>query len=442
MAIPFGCLLFFLFLLSPSSAEIRSRSIHSNDRLIVPLDVFGFTDCGRLELNVSSFSLSNPSADLSRIGFFLTTRRSWLIVVGQIENSDIDCPLDSNLLRAVFSFASIRELNPNNTDDSSFSGYSDVDDGRYHVAFANCLPGVRVSMNVQSQLFNLNAKTGHRDYLPAGTTEFPMVYSGFSLLYFGISFTWLFLICMNRRMPSPMHILLLSFLLFKAMNLLSDAENKSRLNSTGLAHLHECLFLRLFPLLMLPHVAVLTISQMEIDQSGPKMLIPWEAQFLLLDGIVFSAVLLGLKWWIKSRKEAANRDTEEARKLKELESFRDYCAMVFSYVYLTTAVVYTLEVLTAYRYMWTSLTAVELITLGFYVSLGRRACRYFSLGMKCKGIIDKFTRFQSPLKMKAEVEGVNTLNAFTFHNPLASQKSEPLSSSVDSYFGLHGPHLC
>ncbi|EFH38877.1 hypothetical protein ARALYDRAFT_920480 [Arabidopsis lyrata subsp. lyrata] len=53
--------------------------IPSSPCRIIPLDEFGFTHIGRLELDASKISLSNPNPDLdlSKVGFF---RDAWVHV--------------------------------------------------------------------------------------------------------------------------------------------------------------------------------------------------------------------------------------------------------------------------------------------------------------------------------------------------------------------------
>ncbi|GMP35457.1 hypothetical protein CsSME_00007877 [Camellia sinensis var. sinensis] len=165
-------LITFLSLSSPCFAEIRFTEIRSDDRPIIPFDEFGFTNQGRLELNVSQISLSNPSPDLdrSKLGFFLCTRASWPQVLQQIEDAEINCALHSTLIKKVYIFDSL------NTANSFDTLYLHKDADQYTLVFANCLPQMKVSMNVRSAMYNLDAKTNRRDYLSAGRTVLPTVY--------------------------------------------------------------------------------------------------------------------------------------------------------------------------------------------------------------------------------------------------------------------------
>ncbi|KAK9093356.1 hypothetical protein Syun_028267 [Stephania yunnanensis] len=105
----------FVVSLSTSSAEIRISEIRSDDRSIIPFDEFGFTHNGRLELLVSHISLSNPNPDLdlSLLGFFLSTRDSWIHVLRQIQDLEITCALHSDSVHLVYSFERLEPPNPN-----------------------------------------------------------------------------------------------------------------------------------------------------------------------------------------------------------------------------------------------------------------------------------------------------------------------------------------
>ncbi|KAI5329322.1 hypothetical protein L3X38_028719 [Prunus dulcis] len=177
---PFPILLLSLLttFFSLCSAEIRSSSVRSDWRPIIPFDEFGFTHKGRLELNVSKIALSdqpNPNPDLSKVGFFLCTRDSWIHVFQQLEEGDVRCALDSNLVKRVYTFDSLKGGHEFST------VFSETDADQYTLLFANCLQQVKVSMDVKSAMYNLEGKENRRDYLSAGKTILPRVYFFFSL---------------------------------------------------------------------------------------------------------------------------------------------------------------------------------------------------------------------------------------------------------------------
>ncbi|KAJ9173788.1 hypothetical protein P3X46_016892 [Hevea brasiliensis] len=399
-----ACLFLFPFvaslLFSLSFAEIRYSEIRSDDRTIIPFDEFGFAHKGQLELNVSDIQLSNPNPDLdlSKVGFFLCTQDSWLHVVQQIEDSEISCALQSDLIKHVFTF---KNLENGKSNFSVFVVENDAD--QYTLVFANCLNTIKVSMDVNSAMYNLE-RNGNRDYLSAGKTILPRVFFLFSLVYIGLTGLWIHVLYKKRLTVFRIHFFMLAVVVMKALNLLCEAEDKSYIKRTGSAHGWDVLFyifsflkgITLFTLIVLigtgwsflkpylqdkekkvlmiviPLQVVANIAQVVIDETGPygQYWITWKKVFLLVDVVCCCAVLFPIVWSIKNLREAARTDGKAAVNLMKLTLFRQYYIVVICYIYFTRVVVYALETITSYKYLWTSVVAGELATLAFYVFTG------------------------------------------------------------------------
>lgn len=393
------CVLVFQ-LLSLSSAEIRFNEIRSDNRPIIPFDEFGFTHRGRLELNVSKISLSNsnPDLDFSKVGFFLCTRDSWLHVLQQLEDGEITCALQSDLIKHVFTFNNLNGKSDYNTI------YSENDADQYTLVFANCLQQLKVSMDVRSAMYNLEGRSNNRDYLSAGKTILPRIYFLFSLIYFTLAGLWIHVLYRKRLTAFRIHFFMLAVVVLKAVNLLCEAEDKSYIKRTGSAHGWDVLFymfsflkgITLFTLIVLigtgwsflkpylqdkekkvlmiviPLQVVANIAQVVIDETGPygQDWITWKQVFLLVDVVCCCAVLFPIVWSIKNLREAARTDGKAAVNLMKLTLFRQYYIVVICYIYFTRVVVYALETITSYKYLWTSVVAGELATLAFYVFTG------------------------------------------------------------------------
>ncbi|KAL2902863.1 hypothetical protein RDABS01_027945 [Bienertia sinuspersici] len=394
---------FFLTLISFTSAEIRSTKIKSDNRPIIPIDEFGFTHTGRLELNVTGINLSTRNnLDLSKLGFFLVTRDSWLHVLEQLEESEISCALDSTLVKRVYTFNSL----PVNAD-SFGSLFVETDSDQYTLVFANCYPeNLQISMNVRSAMYNLDGKSRTRDYLSAGRTILPRVYFFFSIIYFCITVFWIYILYKKRLTVFRIHFFMLAVVIMKGLNLLCEAEDKSYIKRTGSAHGWDVLFyifsflkgITLFTLIVLigtgwsflkpylqdrekkvlmiviPLQVIANIAQVVIDETSPfnQDWVTWKQVFLLVDVICCCAVLFPIVWSIKNLREAARTDGKAAVNLMKLTLFRHYYIVVICYIYFTRVVVYALETITSYRYLWTSVVAAELATLAFYVFTGYR----------------------------------------------------------------------
>lgn len=389
-----------LQLLSLSSAEIRFNEIRNDNRPIIPFDEFGFTHRGRLELNVSKISLSNsnPDLDFSKVGFFLCTRDSWLHVLQQIEDGEITCALQSDLIKHVFTFNNLNGKSEYNTI------YSENDADQYTLVFANCFQQLKVSMDVRSAMYNLEGRSNNRDYLSAGKTILPRIYFLFSLIYFTLAGLWIHVLYRKRLTVFRIHFFMLAVVVLKAVNLLCEAEDKSYIKRTGSAHGWDVLFymfsflkgITLFTLIVLigtgwsflkpylqdkekkvlmiviPLQVVANIAQVVIDETGPygQDWITWKQVFLLVDVVCCCAVLFPIVWSIKNLREAARTDGKAAVNLMKLTLFRQYYIVVICYIYFTRVVVYALETITSYKYLWTSVVAGELATLAFYVFTG------------------------------------------------------------------------
>lgn len=393
------CVLVFQ-LLSLSSAEIRFNEIRNDNRPIIPFDEFGFTHRGRLELNVSKISLSksNPDLDFSKVGFFLCTQDSWLHVLQQLEDGEITCALQSDLIKHVFTFNNLNGKSEYNTI------YSENDADQYTLVFANCLQQLKVSMDVRSAMYNLEGRSNNRDYLSAGKTILPRIYFLFSLIYFTLAGLWIHVLYRKRLTVFRIHFFMLAVVVLKAVNLLCEAEDKSYIKRTGSAHGWDVLFymfsflkgITLFTLIVLigtgwsflkpylqdkekkvlmiviPLQVVANIAQVVIDETGPygQDWITWKQVFLLVDVVCCCAVLFPIVWSIKNLREAARTDGKAAVNLMKLTLFRQYYIVVICYIYFTRVVVYGLETITSYKYLWTSVVAGELATLAFYVFTG------------------------------------------------------------------------
>ncbi|KAK6262658.1 hypothetical protein QUC31_008474 [Theobroma cacao] len=397
------CLLSFLLISLFASfgfAEIRVTEIRSDGRPIIPFDEFGFTHTGRLELNVSQIALSNPNPDLdlSKVGFFLCTRDAWMHVLQQLEDGEVACALNSDLVKVVYDFKSLNSI-------SSFDTvYQENDADQYTLVFANCLSQIKVSMKVRSAMYNLDGKKNRRDYLSAGKTILPRVYFLLSLVYFTLAGIWIYVLYKKRLTVFRIHFFMLAVVILKAFNLVCEAEDKSYIKRTGSAHGWDVLFyifsflkgITLFTLIVLigtgwsflkpylqdkekkvlmiviPLQVVANIAQVVIDETGPfgQDWITWKQVFLLVDVVCCCAVLFPIVWSIKNLREAARTDGKAAVNLMKLTLFRQYYIVVICYIYFTRVVVYALETITSYEYLWTSVVAGELATLAFYVFTG------------------------------------------------------------------------
>ncbi|KAK1430671.1 hypothetical protein QVD17_13592 [Tagetes erecta] len=393
-----------LTIISTTTAEIRFTKIQSDPRPIIPFDEFGFTHTGILELNITNLQFSSPNPDLTKLGFFLCTRDSWLHVLQQIEDGEITCALQSNFITQVLNFNSINNKQQQQQPFSFNHFFPHSVSDQFTLVFANCIPQVKITMDVRSAMYNLDGRSKTRDYLSAGITVLPRVYFLFSIVYFGLIAVWVYMLYKKKLTVFGIHLFMLAVVVLKALNLLCEAEDKSYIKRTGSAHGWDVLFyifsflkgITLFTLIVLigtgwsflkpylqdkekkvlmiviPLQVVANIAQVVIDESGPygHDWVTWKQVFLLVDVICCCAILFPIVWSIKNLREAARTDGKAAVNLMKLTLFRQYYVVVICYIYFTRVVVYALETITSYKYLWTSVVAAELATLAFYVFTG------------------------------------------------------------------------
>ncbi|CAI9086939.1 OLC1v1020877C1 [Oldenlandia corymbosa var. corymbosa] len=399
-------LLLILLIAQTSLAEIRHTEIRSDSRATIPFDEFGFTHSGRLNLTVTNLSFSKTPPDFSLLGFYLCTRDSWARVLEQIQDGDIQCPLQSEHIKPVYKFTELQQ--PDNNDRAktrSFDTSVKVSDPNlFTLLFSNCVPDLEVSMDVQSVMYNYNPKTGQLYYLSAGKASLPTIYFLFFLVYLVLGAVWIYTLYANRLTVYRIHFFMLTVVILKALNLICESEDKSYIERTGTAHGWDVVFyvfsflkgITLFTLIVLigtgwsflkpylqdkekkvlmiviPLQVVANVAQVVIDESGPfgEFYDTWKKVFLLVDIVCCCAVLFPIVWSIKNLREAAKTDGKAAVNLMKLTLFRQYYIIVISYIYFTRVVVYALETITSYKFQWTGPVAAELATLAFYVFTG------------------------------------------------------------------------
>lgn len=388
----------FLLLLHPSSAEIKSLSIASDSRPMILFEKFGFTHTGHVTISVSSVSVSSSHSgtDPSLLGFFLLSEEALLQVLLEIQQNPQLCVLNSLHINPLFTF---RDLSP--PPNSSFNySYPVTSPNEYSLFFANCAPESSVSMNVRTEVYNLD-RDGSKDFLSAGQTHLPSLFFLFSLAYFAFVGFWIYICFTNKRSVHRIHLLMAGLLLMKALNLICAAEDKHYVKVTGTPHGWDVLFyifqfirvVLLFTVIVLigtgwsflkpflqekekkvlmiviPLQVLANIASVVIGETGPfiKDWVTWNQVFLLVDIICCCAIIFPIVWSIRSLRETSKTDGKAARNLAKLQLFRQFYMVVIGYLYFTRIVVFALRTIAAYKYQWVSNAAEEIASLIFYM---------------------------------------------------------------------------
>ncbi|CAH9127101.1 unnamed protein product [Cuscuta epithymum] len=391
--------LFLLSIISIATAEIKTLKIISDSRPMILFERFGFTRTGRATISVSSVSVSSAisTPEPSQLGFFLLSEESLLQVLIELQQNEAFCVLDSNYINLLFTF---RDLSPPPA--SSFNrSYPITFPDEYSLFFANCAPQSKVSMDVRTELYNLDSLGQVKDYLSAGLTQIPALYFIFSLIYFGFTALWVYICCGNRGSVHRIHLLMAVLLITKALNLLFAAEDKHYVKVTGTAHGWDVLFyifqfirvVLLFTVIILigtgwsflkpflqerekkvlmiviPLQVLANIASVVIGETGPfiRDWVTWNQVFLIVDIVCCCAIIFPIVWSIRSLRETSKTDGKAARNLAKLTLFRQFYTVVIGYLYFTRFVVFALQTIAAYKYQWVANAAKEIANLAFYI---------------------------------------------------------------------------
>ncbi|KAL1545899.1 Protein CANDIDATE G-PROTEIN COUPLED REPTOR 7, variant 2 [Salvia divinorum] len=391
-------LLPLLLIASFASAEIKNLKISSDSRPMILFERFGFTHTGQASITVSSVSvMSNvASPEPSRLGFFLLSEESLIQVLIELQSNPSFCVLDSKYINLLFTF---RDLSP--PPHSSFShSYPITSPNEYSLFFANCAPESTVSMNVRTELYNLDGRGDEKDYLSAGLTQLPSLYFCFSVIYAAFLAYWIYALLQNKKSVHRIHLLMGLLVVMKALNLLCAAEDKHYVKVTGTPHGWDVLFyifqfirvVLLFTVIVLigtgwsflkpflqekekkvlmiviPLQVLANFASIVIGETGPfiKDWVTWNQVFLLVDIICCCAIIFPIVWSIRSLRETSKTDGKAARNLAKLTLFRQFYIVVIGYLYFTRIVVFALRTIAAYKYQWVANAAEEIASLAFY----------------------------------------------------------------------------
>ncbi|XP_019185107.1 PREDICTED: protein GPR107-like [Ipomoea nil] len=392
-------LLLSLSIVYLAAAEIKTLKITSDSRAMILFERFGFTHTGHASIAVSSVAVFSTLAapEPSHLGFFLLSQESLIQVLLELQQNPQFCVLDSKYINLLFTF---RDLSP--PPNSSFNrSYPITAPNEYSLFFANCAPESKVSMEVRTELYNLDGQV--KDYLSAGLTQIPTLYFFFSLVYFGFLAFWVYICYTNKTSVHRIHLLMAGLLIMKALNLLCAAEDKHYVKVSGTAHGWDVLFyifqfirvVLLFTVIILigtgwsflkpflqerekkvlmiviPLQVLANVASVVIGETGPfiKDWVTWNQVFLIVDIVCCCAIIFPIVWSIRGLRETSKTDGKAARNLAKLTLFRQFYIVVIGYLYFTRIVVFALRTIAAYKYQWVANAAEEIANLAFYLTM-------------------------------------------------------------------------
>lgn len=393
-------LLLLLFLVSSSTAEIKTITITSDTRQLILFERFGFTYPGHVSIAVSSVSVAAPSPppDPSSLGFFLITKESLLHALTGIKHSPSFCFLNSPYTERLFTF---RNLSPPPA--ASFNRTFPVTiSNEYSLYFANCAAGSSVTMTVNTKFYNLN-RNGSPNYLSSGQTYLPSLFFLFSIAYFSFLAFWLYLCHVTKHYLHWVHLFMALLLLAKALSLLFSAVDKYLVQVSGVSRGWDVLFFIfhsirvvlfftvvvlvgtrwtfLHPLargrgkkvifVVIPLQVMGSVAFVVVQKTGPYMKewVIWNLLFLLLDFgscfLIFFLVVWSLGTLAEIFPLARGKAAMELH-YSSVIMMRWFYKVVIGYLFLTRVLLVPLRIVVAYnKYEWVSYLVEETYSFVF-----------------------------------------------------------------------------
>ena len=116
-------------------------------------------------------AIKENDIDLMSMGFFLSTRDTYVHVLQDLEHGEIHCVLGSKLIKPLLAFKDLEKSLPFN------KTFKELKANQFTLVFSNCICDIVVSMDINTIIYNLEEDgDGTRDYLSAGETLLGALY--------------------------------------------------------------------------------------------------------------------------------------------------------------------------------------------------------------------------------------------------------------------------
>ncbi|KAL7605252.1 hypothetical protein Lser_V15G19976 [Lactuca serriola] len=413
-----GVLLLFFVFTAPSTGEITSVKIRSDNRRFIFFENFGFTQTGHVSIAISSvFVTSMPVTsnltrpDPSRIGFYLISD-----VARPYKNYErISCSLDSKYISLLFTF---QDLSP--SPQSSFNkSHSVTFPSDYSLYFTNCNPLSYVTMDVRTEFYNTdNGNT--KDYLSAELTQLPSHYYNFSHVYLIFLGFWILVCFKNKVSVNRFHLLMGVLLVMKSLSLFCAAKIHYYMKVTGNPHHGWNVMFHIFQLIkavllyivmmvisdgwfllkpfvqekkinnkvlmvVIPIQILATVASIVIGESGPfiKGWMTWNGVVLVIEAACCYVIMLPTEviCWFCDETRETDQDAKAARKYLAMFSM-----VVFGYFGIVWCGV--VGQLMSIRSLETTGLVLYMVMFCMFRPFGKN--KYFQLNLKEQGAQEEF----------------------------------------------------
>ena len=131
-------------------------------------------------------AIKENDIDLMSMGFFLSTRDTYVHVLQDLERGEIHCVLGSKLIKPLLPFKDLEKSLPFN------KTFKELEANQFTLVFSNCICDIVVSMDITTIIYNIEEDgDGTRDYLSAGETLLGKLYFSLSLIYVALAGVWI-----------------------------------------------------------------------------------------------------------------------------------------------------------------------------------------------------------------------------------------------------------
>ncbi|KAJ6434163.1 hypothetical protein OIU84_017807 [Salix udensis] len=321
-------ILYALFLTSSiplASSEIKDTHIFYDSRSLIMFEQFGFTEGGQVSISIKDVSWKSKGrkAELnpSSMGFFLARDSSFsaIFMNDSLQSKDESfCVLSSRYVKLLFNFNELISMNT-----SAYNGSASIDEAdEYSLVFGNCQPEFEVSMDVHTEMYNL--QDGVRNFLPVGQTFLPTFFLSMFIIYTCFFGTWSFVCFKQRPTVDKIHLIMGALLCVKALKMICASEDRIYVSKTGTPHGWDVAFY-IFGFFK-GHNAVHCDHPDRNCETGPatKDWWTWNQIFLLIDVICCCAVFFPLVWSIRNLKEASKIGWKGCSEPAEANPFQEF----------------------------------------------------------------------------------------------------------------------
>jgi hypothetical protein len=411
-------LLVLLFSISSASCLISNINLSRDHRALILLCSYSYNAGGILSLDMDNYELYIPSKSI--IAKREQADQAGFILIHSASEATIHKDFNTNQIDAAGCFHSLLQKEASNyfiaPQAQLAAGRNSIkvsikEPGFYHLYWSNCEANSAVTGQFRVTQYNLDPwHPSQKNYLNAGESPLPMLYSAVFALFVVQLISWCIVLKhAGRDSVKLIHYLMLVVLIVKALSILFQALKYTELKHNGLHntwfYLYDILavakgilmfitiiligtgysYIKPFLadrdkkmiLVVLLVQAALNSCMIIMDETGVDSIsyISWKNAFHMLDFICCVLVVLPILWNIEGLRTAAKAEktrenSRNTRNMQRLKSFRAFYLLVLSYAYVSRILVALLINFLPFDYAWISAATNEGASLLFYAITG------------------------------------------------------------------------